>query len=231
MIIVYYDSAVQTAFEDLVKFVSQSRNAMRKGKMAAKMAEMRKAAEKEVEDEEQGTADEEKVGDEPAMPRLQYRSSRQAGLGANAPKDRGSGMPVGMLRGYRRSGGLGGGPDVFDELDKSLEWCQSQCEKAAHQFLREGECGTEINNIKTKLLEVKAGAEKETEKLRKLEAVNTPKRAPTDRARSLKRTQARTPSTQIEIEKSTEAESMEVDDGLDDQEPPPTLIFKRSRDV
>ena len=45
MIIVYYDSAVQTAFEDLVKFVSGSRNSMRKGKMAAKMAEMKRAAE------------------------------------------------------------------------------------------------------------------------------------------------------------------------------------------
>ena len=52
MIIVYYDSAVQTAFEDLVKFVSGSRNAMRKGKMAAKMAEMRRAAEMEVDAEE-----------------------------------------------------------------------------------------------------------------------------------------------------------------------------------
>src|ERR1700712_105232 len=49
MIIVYYDSAVQSAFEDLVKFVSGSRNAMRKGKMAAKMAEMRRAAELEVD--------------------------------------------------------------------------------------------------------------------------------------------------------------------------------------
>jgi hypothetical protein len=49
MIIVYYDSTVQNAFEDLVKFVSGSRNAMRKGKMAAKMADMRRAAELEVE--------------------------------------------------------------------------------------------------------------------------------------------------------------------------------------
>jgi len=38
MIIVYYDSAVQMTFEDLVKLVSGSRNAMWKGKMAAKMA-------------------------------------------------------------------------------------------------------------------------------------------------------------------------------------------------
>lgn len=52
MIIVHYDIAVQTALEDLVKFVSGSRNVMRKGmmagKMAAQMAEMRRAAKLEV---------------------------------------------------------------------------------------------------------------------------------------------------------------------------------------
>jgi ethanolamine transporter EutH len=56
MIIVHYDITVQTALEDLVKFVSGSRNVMRKGmmagkmagKMAAQMAEMRRAAKLEV---------------------------------------------------------------------------------------------------------------------------------------------------------------------------------------
>jgi CTP:phosphocholine cytidylyltransferase-like protein len=52
MIIVYFDSEVQTAFEELVKFLSGSRNAMRKGKMAWKMAEMRRAAELEVDIDE-----------------------------------------------------------------------------------------------------------------------------------------------------------------------------------
>ena len=45
MIIVYYDSAVQHAFEELVKLISASRNAMRKGKMAARMADMKRMAE------------------------------------------------------------------------------------------------------------------------------------------------------------------------------------------
>jgi len=63
MIIVYYDSAVQTAFEELVKFVSASRNAMRKGKMAAKMAEMRRAAELEVEADEEEDDDEDGEGE------------------------------------------------------------------------------------------------------------------------------------------------------------------------
>jgi hypothetical protein len=37
MIVVYYDSYVQVFFEDLIVFVSASRNMMRKAKMAAKV--------------------------------------------------------------------------------------------------------------------------------------------------------------------------------------------------
>jgi len=52
MIIVYYDSAVQLVFEELVRHISASRNAMRKGKMAARMASMRKMAELGAEGDE-----------------------------------------------------------------------------------------------------------------------------------------------------------------------------------
>ncbi|CRK33131.1 hypothetical protein BN1723_019794, partial [Verticillium longisporum] len=56
MIIVYYDSYVQSFFEELVKFVSASRNLMRKAKMAAKVAQIRRLAElQSPEDEEDGT--------------------------------------------------------------------------------------------------------------------------------------------------------------------------------
>jgi hypothetical protein len=57
MIVVYFDSEVQTVFEELVKFLSGSRNVMRKGKMAAKMAEIRRVVELEVhidEDDDDG---------------------------------------------------------------------------------------------------------------------------------------------------------------------------------
>lgn len=50
--IVYYDSAVQTTFVELVKVISGSRNAMRrKGKMQAKMMEMRAAAQETDDDD------------------------------------------------------------------------------------------------------------------------------------------------------------------------------------
>ncbi|KAK3371233.1 hypothetical protein B0T24DRAFT_595075 [Lasiosphaeria ovina] len=62
MIIVYYDSYVQLFFEDLVKFVSASRKMMRKAKMAAKVAQIKRLAELEMPEE----SDEEEV--EPSTP-------------------------------------------------------------------------------------------------------------------------------------------------------------------
>jgi hypothetical protein len=59
MIPVYYDSTVQSTFEEMVKFVSGSRNAMRKGKIAAKMAEMRRAAELEQDPDDDDDDDDE----------------------------------------------------------------------------------------------------------------------------------------------------------------------------
>lgn len=268
MIIVYYDSAVQTAFEDLVKFVSGSRNAMRKGKMAAKMAEMRRAAELEVQADEDaegeqlsdvvtgsgtllaaqkkvavGEAGEGLVPIAPdsddagefSMPRLRYVSTRNMGpsRGFNRADNFGSTLSVGLLRGYRR-GGDGSAPDIFDELDKGLEWCQSQCEHAAHQFLRDGECSQEIENIKRKLLEVKGTAEKEVERLKNEEAEAPP--IPVRKAVSEKGKSRELKSVQMRKDlgsmKDLEVDDMEVDDdeGIEDMEPP-KLIFKRSRDV
>lgn len=267
MIIVYYDSAVQIAFEDLVKFVSGSRNSMRKGKMAVKMAEMKRAAELEIG----GSSDEDDDGeddgftfagppsnklvpqmpltpnkqdglaalpDEEAdmdggpvidLPKLNYVSTRN--MGPRAPvraEGHGSPFSVGLLRGYRRAGGEA--PDIFDELDKGLEWCQGQCEHAAHQFLRDGDCSTEIENIKRKLAEVKERAETEIEKLRKEEVERPSKPVQPGIGRQLKMPHVR---RDIAAPKGLEVDDgMEVDDdeGVDDLEPP-KLIFKRSRDI
>ncbi|PSS16692.1 hypothetical protein M430DRAFT_19666 [Amorphotheca resinae ATCC 22711] len=275
MIIVYYDSAVQTAFEELVKFVSGSRNAMRKGRMAAKMAEMRRAAELEVEaDGDDDDEDEEGVqliglsaknrslsaaqGKEgassskadPALPRP--RSSRHgSGLSGDAkPDNLGSVLSAGILKGYMR-GGEGAATAIFDEIDKGLEWCQSQCEHAAHQFLRDGDCSTEIENIKRKLLEVKAMAEKEKEKLQKEEAST-----PAGRAAALLEESgggaAKPPPVRVRrditaprdhhlvVDDDLAADHMAIDDmDVDDMAVdeviedlnPSKLVFKRSRDI
>jgi hypothetical protein len=158
-----------------------------------------------------------------SVPRLRFISTRQMGPPRAGAKGDGAGntLSVGMLRGYRRSGG--GTPDIFDNVDKGLEWVQSQCEHAAHQFLRDGDCSTEIANIKRRLAEVREIAGKEVEKL-KAQGADT---APPAEERQFKTTYKR---REFGTPKDLEVDDMEVDEGIDDMEPP-KLIFKRSRDV
>lgn len=231
MIIVYYDSAVQDAFEELVKYISSSRNNMRKGKMAARMAEMRRLAEVEVDGEEQEEtyslasvyrssrqpapmprsytpskvaatsardtgskpvitsnepplmqADDDESDGEHEMPQLNFVSTRRMGPSrdgssnaiASAPKASSpraqNYSPMRSMIGARNlslptsAGGCASNPSqssIYSELDCGLEWCQSMCEHAAHQFLRDGECSIEIQSIKRRLDDVKETAEKE----------------------------------------------------------------------
>ena len=269
MIIVYYDSAVQSAFEELVKFVSGSRNAMRKGRMAARMAEMRQAAEREIE------ADGESEGEDDGFPHPSSVLPRKSGAVAppNGEPSAGSDLrhnfppgvdiPEDLLQGplpryTSRTGALqtdglrsmlsasvikrstDGEQDVFEKIDKALEWCQGHCEFAAHKFLREGECGTEIENIKNKLTEVRTCAQQELEKLKDVEAPAPPKR-PAQRqgveqgkARDKRPIQVR----KITADRAKELQAdkggldrMEVDDeGFEDMDIS-QLVFKRSRDV
>ncbi|KAB8297816.1 hypothetical protein EYC80_001614 [Monilinia laxa] len=265
MIIVYYDSAVQNAFEELVKFVSGNRNAMRKGKMAAKMAEMRRAAEMEAEDESDDESESEasKIlggalptplqpqvtsgsvsnglkmnrGDTSAGPKLKFASTRNMG----PSRDRISiGNTMSVLKGYRRAGGgfgAGSSPDIFDELDKGLEWCQGQCEHAAHQFLRDGECNTEIENIKKRLGEVKEIAERKIEGLRKEEELERGDEALKSDGSHVNGKESISGLTSIQdgpfrLEVDGKME-VDVDDDGDDNDnfDPRKLVFKRSGDV
>ncbi|PBP23567.1 hypothetical protein BUE80_DR005531 [Diplocarpon rosae] len=266
MIIVYYDSAVQAVFEELVKFVSGSRNSMRKGKMTAKMAEMRRAAELEIGNDDEndcrdgytgGTENsgnnllvaqenlaasqqgdilaaglEPDCGPDMEIPKLKFVSTRQMGPSRATPKiDNygGGALGLGVSRGYRRAGG--DITDIFDVLDKGLEWVQGQCEHAAHQFLRDGGCSSEITSIKRKLAEVKEAAEKEIAKLKKDEAESL-RSEPSPAGKSL---QMKTPTVRREAAPTTKmlvVDNMEVDDeGVEDLEPLPKLLFKRSRDI
>lgn len=145
MIIVYYDSYVQGFFDELVRYISMSRNLLRKAKVAARMAQIKKLAE----------VDSTKTGEdgEESLPSLRYMSSRRFG-------------PAGMRPGF--GGGVPGNneaPDIYDTLDKGLEAVQSTCEHGAHQFLRDADCNEEIKKIQNKLREVLDTAEKETERI------------------------------------------------------------------
>ncbi|KAI0555514.1 hypothetical protein F4679DRAFT_173943 [Xylaria curta] len=174
MVMVYYDSYVQSFFEELVKFVSAQRNLMRKAKMAAKVAHIRRLAELEMpEDDEDDEGGELKPGNKlvaagpvpasnnnrqggPEEMRLQYLSTRNYGGALRSPAF--NLMPGRSMRTSALNGGLGTfneKGDIWDDLDKGLEYVQGMCERAAHQFLRDGDCNEEIEKIKARLVKVK----------------------------------------------------------------------------
>jgi hypothetical protein len=304
MIIVYYDSAVQNAFEDLVKFISASRNNMRKGKMAQRMADMRRMAELEVESDEEEDEEESKDGklsssnngpfgyihgnghaiavrkDDGAADgesdtdlKLKFISTRRMGpsrdmvaMQRNTGATRANGSPLpglGMSRHTNwRSGGLSSGSSsgsasIFDELDSGLEWCQSMCEHAAHQFLRDGDCTIEIDGIKRRLNEVKEAVDRQ----QTINAAEEAERAKTNADRQLqpdKKTSEkprgekhqgstldysvtrslkpihmrRSPSVGPGIESNVPI-AMEVDEGYEDEseEELPKLQFRSTREI
>lgn len=195
MIIVYYDSYVQSFFEELVKFVSASRNMMRKAKMAAKVAQIKKLAEMSTppdDDDNGGNTGKGELVPDPRAVNIDASGAAPAAendpvaavMAARRAKDRarmmaqGGGMhanPLAQIRSSRAMGRAGAGadqaqgeaPDVYDQLDKGLEFVQSMCEHAAHQFLRDGDCGEEVTKIKQRLAQTKDLASKEMERVRR----------------------------------------------------------------
>lgn len=252
MIIVYYDSYVQMFFEELVKFVSASRNMMRKAKMAAKVAKIKRLAELEAPDDDDqdttpsaGAGGGLAAGDAPiaaapsrdgeeeieAAPPLQYVSTRRLGPSALM-------MSRNM---YARAGGRGpnpasmmgaganpAAPDVYDELDKGLEYVQSMCEHAAHQFLRDGECGEEVANIKRRLAETNELANKEMERVQREDPQALLKTGGEDdgmRGRSYRpQSMRRDAMPKVELK----AGPLEVDEAGEEEELP-KLVYKSTR--
>ena len=58
---------------------------------------------------------------------------------------------------------------VYDEVDRDLEEAQNLSEKAAHQFLRDGDCNIEIGAMRKRFRAVKDLAEQEFERLKRKE--------------------------------------------------------------
>jgi len=59
--------------------------------------------------------------------------------------------------------------DIYDDLDKGLEFVQSMCEHAAHQFLRDGDCAEEVGKIASRMAETKELADRELERVQREE--------------------------------------------------------------
>ncbi|KAL2024587.1 hypothetical protein VTK56DRAFT_7630 [Thermocarpiscus australiensis] len=283
MIIVYYDSYVQLFFEELVKFVSASRNMMRKAKMAAKVAQIKRLAELEVPDDDgedeggnqEGTdgllaaqaapAPQEEEQHQQGPLSLPYVSTRMGG-GLQGPLLSRTSRPV-MLMGMRGAGarvshrgpsssspsaklGPDGLPadkaDVYDELDKGLEYVQSMCEHAAHQFLRDGDCAEEVDNIKRRLRETKELADAEMARVEReepeaLRTLDDEIRGRSYRPHIMRKAnaaahakepapEAKTPEVKHEVVKPAPP-ALEVDEGIEDMddEALPKLVYKSTR--
>lgn len=138
MIIVYYDSAIQEAFESLVRSIASARNNLRKGKTA--------------------------VSFKARMASLGMDETLFAGpndRGTLNPKT----MPSRLSRAKRHTSPTEYVP-AFEEADQHLEAAQSLCEVAAHQFLRDGDCSDEIDGTKARFQDCLGVALREADVLR-----------------------------------------------------------------
>ncbi|MCJ1456764.1 hypothetical protein MMC28_007129 [Mycoblastus sanguinarius] len=144
MIVVFYDSAIQDAFESLYRNIAAARNNLRKGKTDSSF------------------------------------KARMASLGmgqvpAPAADDFSKLNPKLIRSGFGRSR-LGPDPvpkdkvSSFEKADQDLETAQNLCEVAAHQFLRDGDCRTEIEGMRTKFDDCFTLAKREVERLKEEEA-------------------------------------------------------------
>lgn len=163
MIIVYYDSYVQAFLNELVRFISTSRNLMRQAQMAAKVAHIKRMAEVEMADDGSNPGDDSSMSD--GLPSLRYTSTR--GLG-----------PTSTSR-HRQP------PDIFETLDKSLDFIQCTCEHGAHQFLKSADCENDIGKIQARMGELIRVSTKELERVQRkeLEPVMKPGEGNNTRAR------------------------------------------------
>lgn len=145
MIIVYYDSAIQDAFESLVRHIASARNNLRKGKTAANFKARMIALGME---------------ENPFVP------GDFAMLGSRAmpvPRSSRTGKPtLPPLKAAKPPQRV----PPFEEADRDLEAAQSLCEVAAHQFLRDGDCTEEIQGTRLRFESCLRMAQQEVELLR-----------------------------------------------------------------
>lgn len=141
MIVVFYDSMIQEAFELMVRNIAAARNQLRKGRAAlsfkARMASLG------VKENPFAAAED--------LATLSPKVTRSTG-----PRSTRTNLDD-----------LGAGAiHAFEEADGHLEAAQSLCEVAAHQFLRDGDCDEEIQGIRMRLENCLRLARKETESWR-----------------------------------------------------------------
>jgi hypothetical protein len=149
-VVVWYDGEVQKSLELLVRNIGTGRNLIRKGKMAARLQALSAVA-----DEEEGNDDDE---DDDS---LNNAAAMLAKIGYR-PR-----IGLSPLRNTRTKFSINartassGGDESYDRADEALEKAQCLCERAAHQFLRDGDCRLEIDAANESFNRVLVLSEKE----------------------------------------------------------------------
>lgn len=143
--VVFYDGDTQKRFEKLVRAVGSSRNAIRKGKMGAKVDCLSRTGSSSSEASNSSGGE----GDEfnPLTARLNIKSTRSPRPGAIF--------------------GRNADTEPFDKVDAKLERAQALCERAAHQILRDGDCTLEVTSARENFAEALQMAEQELPVLKK----------------------------------------------------------------
>lgn len=123
-----YDGETQQRFEAAVRTIAHCRNAMRKGKMSAKVDFLARCS---------SSSDDEDSADEDGPPNLTTKL----------------GHPSSPLHPLRSPRVLPRDEDTmaFDQADAYLDQAQALCERAAHQVLRDGDCTLELTQAKEKI--------------------------------------------------------------------------------
>ncbi|KIW01972.1 uncharacterized protein PV09_06808 [Verruconis gallopava] len=163
---VYYDSEVQDVFDRIVRNISTGRNNIRKSRLAERVANMANM---------HNTANQPPFSGENALPLLRTVRSASGMPRFNAYIEeslRLSGRlaslrppPMAQLGAEVKSDTAVKRTDAREEADAALDKAQEFCEKGAHQFLRDGDCGEELAGARAAFEEVIAISNRELEEL------------------------------------------------------------------
>ena len=137
MVVVYYDGDTQKQFETLVRAIGGNRNALRKGKMTAKVDALSRTG---SGSSSEASSSEDQVTMLPS--KLNYKTTT-------------------AVRVMSHQVGKDSTTEAFDKLDVLLEKAQVICEKAAHQILRDGDCALEMRMAREHVVNLKKVAESE----------------------------------------------------------------------
>jgi hypothetical protein len=203
LVVVYYDGDIQERLARIVQEFSACRNGIRRSKMSARVDLLsRSGSSSSASDSSAGEETVKGIGN------FTYKTTRLRLQDPNTTS-----TPEGS--------------EALDKVDGLLEKSQNLCEHAAHQVLRDGDCASEISQVKKLLEEVKSSAELELPGLERLAAEAEERQRRVDARQRLER--SRQPPQPADSEKiellsrqpsndPLEVDEIEVDDEDDDSD-------------